>query len=129
MNFIKLREVFIGLLENQNNTINLTALYDEFLPRKGSLEMIEIIDNFQKSGDTSLTAYSTSCGSDVCSHKNESKYFTLVGNNSKNYALLQLVSIPDQEVRIRFCNSIIPTPGIELNELNEIRRDPDEMPF
>ena len=129
MDLIKLRDAFINLLTDEVNSIDLKPLFDEFLPRKGSLEMIEIIDNFHSSGDTELTAYPTSCGSDVCSHMNESKYFTLVGNKSKNYALLQLVSLPDQEVRIRFCNSIIPSPGVELNELNEIWRDPDALPF
>lgn len=127
-----LRQAFIDLLNSDNFCINLLPLFEEFadsLPSKGGLEMLEIVSNFRDSGDTLLTAYSTNCGSDVCSNRKYSKYFTLVGNNSKNYTSVQLVSLPNEEVRIRFCHAILPTPGIELNERIEIWRDPDALPF
>ena len=127
-----MRQAFIKLLNPETNCIDLTILYKEYADRlhiKLGFEMFEIISNFQESGDTELTAYPTNCSSDICSNMNESKYFTLVGNNSKNYALLKLVSVPNQEIQIRFCSSIKPTPEIELNELNEIWRDPNAPPF
>lgn len=127
-----LRQAFMSILDPKVDSIVLTPLYMEYgelLELNGGIEMIEILRNFQKSEDTELTAYRTTCGSDVCSNRAYSKYFTLVGNNSKNYALLQLVSFPNEEVCIRFCHAILPTPGLELNERNGIYVDPDELPF
>jgi hypothetical protein len=124
-----IRQAFINLLETENTTIDLIPLFKQYPRRIGSIEMIEILDNFQKSGDTILTAYLTKCGSDTCSNRQDSKYFTLVGNNSKNYALLQLASLPEQAVKIRFCNNIIPTTEVELNDLNEIYVAPGQDPF
>ena len=112
-----LRQAFINLIDSNNNTISLTPLYKEFLTSQLDIEMIEILREFNKSNDTHLTAFPTTCGSDTCSYFEEAIFFTLVGNNSNNYCLLALVSKKDREVMIRFCENIIPSSGIELNTL------------
>lgn len=126
----KIRQAFINLLNNElnSNIIDLIPLFQQIDLVKYNLEMIEVINQFRKSGDTKLLAYETTCGSDTCSYLLNSRLFTLVGDMSRNYCLLKIVEIKDQPEQIRFCNSIIPKGDLNLNQLFEPYKD-DDLPF
>lgn len=129
---ISLRSKFIDLVECNSQRIDLVPIYTDFfdtLPGSGGLELLEIISGFQKSNDIYLDVHPTTCGSDMCSNRLHSKYFILVGNNSKNYALMQIICLPNQETKIRFCKHIIPITKIQLNNRIEPYINPDFLPF
>lgn len=94
-------------------------MLSKYLHRKMIKHIDEVYNLFKESGDTELIVHSTTCGSDVCSDFKTSKFYCFVGNNSKNYCLIQIRLFDGIPGTIKFCSSILKPKGIELERFLE----------
>lgn len=116
------------------NTFSILEYNDEkinnHLHRKMVKYIEEVFNAFKELGDTELKIHDTICGSDVCSDFKTSKFYCFVGNNSKDYCLVQIRLFEGVPGAIKFCSSILKPKGIELGKLIEPYDEyADGLPF
>ena len=78
-------------------------------------QLDHVFKQFEKRGDTKLTAYKAYCSDDGCDIKIRNRSFCFVGNQSNNYVFLKLRVYNDKIIFFDFPESL-KTLGLKLNQ-------------